>query len=367
MTKTTMTLPTLYKQTSTGKVQQWTISVEKNHVTTVYGLTDGKHQTTVDIIKEGKNLGRSNETTPESQAVLQAQQQFAGKLKDGYVEDMKLAASTKNTLDAVEPMLAHPIENKEKYVKFPAWAQPKFDGLRCIAIKKGDEVKLYSRTQKEFITVPHIAEEIKNLFKGDVILDGELYNHKYKHDFNQIIHLIKRDDVHPDHKKVEYHIYDVVASGDYATRTTPLHILKDATYCIPVETVTVETREGLEAYQAECVERGYEGCMYRNMEGTYENKRSKYLLKVKTFKDDEFKIVDVEEGCGKLMGKVGAFHCELKDGRTFKASPAVTLEEKEAMWKSRKDYIGKMATVKYQNLTPDGMPRFPIFKCVRDE
>lgn len=369
-----MKLSTLYKQTSTGKIQQWTISVEKNKVTTVYGLVGGKLQTTVDIVKEGKNLGRSNATTPETQAQAEAQQSYDGKLKEGYVTDIKLAGSTKNTLDAVEPMLAHPIENKEKYVTFPAWSQPKFDGLRCIAILKNGKATLYSRTQKEYITIPHINEEIERIFKdylpalvNGLVLDGELYNHKFKKDFNKITSLIKRDDVHPDHELVQYHIYDVVGPSDYSERVSVLWTpLKEAKYCFAVETKEVKSRDELEEYQAECVERGYEGCMYRSKTGGYEHKRSSTLLKVKTFKDAEFKIVDVEEGNGKLMDRVGAFHCELKDGRTFKAKPACTLEQSKEYWDNRKACIGKWATVKYQNLTPDGVPRFPVMKCIRD-
>jgi ATP-dependent DNA ligase len=362
--------PTLYKQTTNGKIQQWQIAVGSNTVTTVYGLTDGKLQTTFDIVKEGKNIGRSNATTPETQAQAEAQQSFDAKLKEGYVEDITLAASTKNTLDAVEPMLAHPIDKKEKYVTFPAWSQPKFDGLRCLAVMKNGKVKLWSRTQKEYVTLPHIVEELEKMFAPykDIVLDGELYNHKFKKDFNKITSLIKRDDVHPDHKLVEYHVYDVVGSGNWAVRTSLLHILNVAKYCLPVETRLITSRIALDEYQADCVSRGYEGCMYRSIEGLYENKRSSGLLKVKTFEDDEFKIVGVEEGSGKLMGCVGAFYCELNDGtqRQFKASPAVTLEEKAEMWKHRKDYIGKMATVQYQNYTPDGSLRFPIWKSLRE-
>lgn len=364
-----MNYKTLYKQTSKGKVQQWTISVKKNVVTTVYGLMGGKLQTTSDIVKEGKNLGRSNATTPETQAQAEAQQSYDAKLKEGYVPDPQLAASTKNTLDAVEPMLAHPIENKEKYVVFPALAQPKLDGLRCCAIMTNGKVKLFSRTQKEYKTMPHIVAELEKVFAayGDITLDGELYNHRFKKNFNKITELIKRDDVHKDHKLVEYHIYDVMADGGYLERAALLEVeLAKRSYLQPVETITINSREALEEYQADCVSRGYEGCMYRNPSAPYEHKRSSGLLKVKSFKDEEFKIVDVEEGSGKLMGRVGAFYCELPNGKTFKAKPMGTLEYVKELWEKKEDCIGKMATVKYQNLTPDGIPRFPVLKCIRD-
>lgn len=359
--------PTLYKQTNTGKVQQWAVAVNGNAVVTVYGLVDGKHQTTTDVIRIGKNLGRSNETTPPQQAELQAQQEWDGKIKEGYVPEIEIAKKTKNTLGAIEPMLAFPIEKKEKYVVFPGIAQPKLDGLRCIAIIKDGKARLFSRTQKEYTTVPHIVEELEDVFGGeDIILDGEIYSHEFKDDFNSITHLAKRDEVHEDSKKLEYHIYDVVAPGGYRERMDKGDKLGLAEYCTWVQTVTVSSRDELEAYQAQCIAAGYEGAMYRNVEGPYEHKRSPYLLKVKNFKDEEFQVFGVEEGAGKLMGAVGAFVMQTSKKVGFKAKPMGTLAQSQAYWQDRKSLIGKWGTVKYQSLTPDGVPRFPVFKAFRD-
>lgn len=363
--------PTLYKQTTTGAIQQWTISVKDNVVTTVYGQVDGKLQTTQDVVKAGKNLGRSNATTPETQAQAETQQSFDAKIKEGYVESKAVAAEFKNTLDAVEPMLAHSIEKKAKAVKYPGLCQPKLDGLRMIAIITDGKAQLWSRTQKPYNTLPHIIQELESIYGSEkyLVLDGEGYCHDLAEDFSTLTSYIKRDEVHPKSQCIEYHVYDVVGPGNWRARTAPLAKLKGAKYLKAVETVTVNSMEEILAYQTQCIENRYEGCMFRNAEGLYENKRSANLLKVKTFMDEEFVIRDTEEGCGKLMGKMGAFHCELNDGsgRTFKATPAVTEEEKEAMWKNRVSFIGKKATVKYQNLTPDGVPRFPIWLRLREE
>ena len=355
---------TLYKQTNTGKIQSWVVSVDGAKVMTTFGLTDGKKQTTTDIVKAGKNLGKSNATTPESQAVAQAQQEFDGKLKEGYVANLTAAMATKNTRGAVEPMLAFPIEKKEKYAVFPALAQPKLDGLRCIAIIESGEVRLFSRTQKPILTMPHIVEELGRLYpEGDIILDGELYADEFADDFNSITHLAKRSDVHEDHTKIGYHVYDVVGPECYRDRAA---LICAGKYIFPVETIVVGSREELDAYQADCVARGYEGCMYRNPAGAYENKRSPYLLKVKTFVDDEFRITGAEEGAGKLMGAVGAFVLITKEGVTFKAKPQGTLAQSQAYWRDRAKLVGKFGTVKYQGKTPDGSLRFPSFKCVRE-
>ena len=358
-------MKTLYKQNSDGGLQEWTIAAKGNSVTTVYGQVGGKLQTTVDLIREGKNLGRANATTPEAQALAQAQQQYDAKLKKGYQPSMALAASTKNVLGAVEPMLAFPIEKKPKAVEFPALAQPKLDGLRCIAIIEDGKARLFSRTQKPIATVPHIVAELEALYKGQtLVVDGELYSHAMSDDFNSIIHLVKRDDVHADSKAMEYHCYDVVAPGGYMERTQPLRAGK---YCKLVETVWVKSMAELEDYQAKAVGLGYEGAMYRNVSGPYEHKRSAYLLKVKTFVDSEFLITGAEEGSGKLMGCVGAFTLVTDKGVAFKAMPICTLAQAKEYWRVRASLVGRYGTVKFQGMTPDGSLRFPKFKAVRED
>lgn len=367
--KAALTFQTLFKQATSGAIQQWTVSAAENEITSTWGQVGGKLQETTDVIREGKNLGRSNATTPETQAQAQAQQLYDAKLKEGYVTDVELARSTKNTLEAIEPMLAYPIEKKEKYVVFPALAQPKLDGARCLAIMKKGKVRLFSRSQKEWITMPHIVSEIEKLYgsMGDIVLDGELYTDKLSRDFNKIMSIIKRDSLHPEHKSVQYHVYDVVGPSSYLNRTSILDKIQQAgVYCKRVNTVNIASREALEAFQVKCVEDGYEGAIYRNPKGNYENKRSTNLLKVKSFQDAEFEVVDLEEGAGKLMNHVGAFVCKLPNGGTVKASPLGSHELLAEYWKTRKSLVGKQVTIKFQGYTPDGSLRFPKVKCVRD-
>jgi len=357
--------PCLYKQTNTGKVQSWLVSVEGAKVTTTFGLVGGKQQTVVDIVKAGKNLGRANATTPESQAAAQANQEFQGKLKEGYVACLETATKTKNTLGAVEPMLAFAIEKKEKHVVFPGLAQPKLDGLRCIAIISGGEARLFSRKQKPILTMPHIVKELGELYSDRAItLDGELYADEFADDFNTLSSLAKRGDVHEDHEKMGYHVYDTVMPGDYRDRAQAVRAGK---YVFPVETVEVRSREELDEYQAKCVEAGYEGAMYRNPAGLYEGKRSVNLLKVKSFIDAEFKIIGAEEGTGKLMGAVGAFVLVTAKGVEFNAPPIGGIALSQKYWRERKSLIGKRGTVKFQGYTPAGSLRFPKFKCIRED
>ena len=177
--------PTLYKQTSTGAMQQWTIAVEGATIRTFWGQTGGKLQEGSDTIRAGKNIGKANETTPEEQAKAEAKSQWELKLKKGYVEQLgqaKAGKVDKIIEGGIFPMLAHTIEKRGKDLKYPCYVQPKLDGHRCIAICKNGKVTLWSRTRKLITGVPHIIKALESIggFAGEhFILDGELYNHDY--------------------------------------------------------------------------------------------------------------------------------------------------------------------------------------------
>jgi DNA ligase 1 len=389
--------PTLYKQNNTGKIQQWTVFVDGRLVTVAYGQSDGKLQTSVDIIKSGKNLGKSNETTPEGQALLKAQQLFDKKIKEGYVENITDAQENKNNLEGVEPMLAFDIEKKKNHVTYPAYVQPKLDGFRCIAVVVDGEAKLFSRTQKEITTLPHIIAELQANFQ-DIILDGELYSHELKHEFNTIASLVKRDEIHPDHERIEYHVYDTVMDSGFTERNLILRYLlqeNDLKSIVYVPTRPVSNEKEVEEHFHRFLSEGYEGAMYRNPSTHYEHKRSASLLKLKVFEDDEFVVVGAEEGSGKLMGTAGAikvvdpnwteediekikkatgkdyFKAKLK---SFEDENGKRTESKEAFQARCKDWLvnidnykGKMLTVKFQGRSVYNVPRFPIALRLRED
>ena len=378
-------LPTLYKQTTTGKIQQWSVKVSGSNVISEYGQIDGKLQETTDVIKAGKNLGKVNETTTEEQALLKAQQLFDKKVKEGYVADVFLAQENKNNLEGVEPMLAFAIEKKEKYVVFPAFAQPKLDGFRCIAVISNGKAELFTRTQKRINTLPHIVKELEETYASYdfIIIDGELYNHDLKDEFEKICSTIKRDDIHPDHELVQYHIYDCVMESIFEDRfahvTSPLGTQK---FLKKVETSKVCEEEDLTRLFRYWLSEGYEGAMYRAPNMNYEKKRSPQLLKVKVMDDAEFQVFGVEEGTGKLMGQAGAVWVrELETGIEFKAkmkslhNPDGKRIESKDDYQARctdwfeniENYKGKIVTVQFQGKSKYGVPRFPILLRIRED
>ena len=389
MTTTTTQLPTLYKRNSNGSLNQWTITVANTTITTTYGQVGGAMQTTSDTITEGKNIGRSNETTPQQQAQLEATAQHEKKRKSGYVADLA-TAQRGGTDDIIEggvlPMLAKVYEDRADKVTFPVAVQPKLDGHRCIAVIEasgafGVSVSLWSRTRKPIKSMPHIVAELRSIFAerlrtgeitdGMYVTDGELYVHSHRDRFEQLTSLIRPDEPRPGHEVVEYHVYDIVSQQPFLDRFRALeHTFDTAKHIRLVETHIAAHVAQLMGHYDYFRKAGYEGAMARQLHLPYEHKRSDQLLKLKDFQDAEFKIIGVEEGRGKLKGHVGAFVCEVpvSDGVT---TCAVKLAGDTSVlaqaWQQPDKWIGKMLTVKYQGRTAAGVLRFPVGLRLREE
>ena len=355
-----MKLETIYKSTKGGKVQEWTIEVMGNKYRTISGQTDGKKVTNEWTVVYGKNIGKVNETTDKEQAMLEAIAKRKLKLERGYFENIKHI----NKTQYFEPMLAAKWEDYKDKVEYPIFCQPKLDGIRCIVNKDG----MWSRNGKPIISAPHIYDSLKPLFdeNPDLILDGELYADKFANDFNKIVSLVKRtkptaEDLMDSEKQIEYHVYDVPSVDETFTgRWRELDELAlDFPNCVKkVETHIITEEFYITDWYENYIERGYEGQMLR-LDSKYENKRSKSLLKHKTFVDEEYTIKDICEGEGNRTGTAGYMVFETAEGKPFKSNVKGTWDETAEMLKNKKKLIGKLATIKYFNLTPDGIPRFP--------
>ena len=358
-----MKLKTIFKRTKTGATQEWTIEVEGNKYRSHSGQVGGQITTNEWTVVYGKNVGRANATTDEEQAMAEAVAKRTKKLESGYFENIKHI----NKTQYFEPMLASKWEDSKDKIKYPIYSQAKLDGIRCIVTKDG----MFSRNGKPILSAPHIIDSLRNLFvvNPNLIFDGELYCDKFANDFNKIVSLVKKTkptdaDLKESKKYIEYHIYDLPSSNkNFVHRAYDLGILFETrselhSYCRLVDTrkVTDET-DVLEQYEC-LIEAGYEGQMLR-LDSKYENKRSKSLLKHKTFVDEEYTILDIVEGEGNRTGTAGYMVFETEDGKRFKSNVKGTWDETAEMLKSKKKLIGKQATIKYFNLTPDGIPRFP--------
>lgn len=361
--------PPIFKRTTNGAIQQWQITVDKGTYFVTEGLVGGKQTISIPTICYGKNIGKKNETNPIQQAFKQAESLIKRKLESGYRESI-------NDIDGPDffkVMLANDYNDYKHKIKYPVFYQPKLDGIRCVVDQKG----MISRNGKPFKSVPHIFNTLKELFYIDDKLrfDGELYCDKLKNDFNKISSLVKKtkpteDDLIESKSVIQYWIYDFPSCNDvFSKRYTELmRIISNLKYrdCIVlVPTYKAEDERQLTDGYNVFLEEGQEGQIIR-IDSPYENKRTNMLLKRKEFIDDDFEIVDVVEGVGNRTGTTGHFILKLKNGNTFRSNIKGTFSYLKELLLNRQNLIGKTATVKFFNWTPDGVPRFPYVIKIRD-
>lgn len=404
-------MTTLYKRDKKGKVRAWTIEHDDVSYWTISGIhPDGKMTKTAPTFVEQKNVGKANETSLEQQVELEVKSKIQYQIDHGFTYE--IPAEEREFAVSLADKYVDRLEKGK--VDFPYVIEPKLDGVRCYIKLVDGKVTMWSRGNKEFKSVPHLAENrfIIEFFKKypDAILDGELYNHALKNDFNKIVSLVKKtkptaEDLEESKKIVEYHCFDSyypseselnyvqrkVRVGEIVSDIRGTDILFKETHisCEEVKIVglflvqqkesdilswwlnVAQTEEKVDEYLENQLNLGYEGIMLKKFDVPYFFGRSFDMLKYKRFKDAEFKIVNVEDGKGNKKGKATAVICVDENGTEFKAGVTGTEEFAAEMFANKEAYIGKVATIKYQELTPvkdgkGGVPRFGKMTAIRD-
>ena len=368
-----MDFPILFKQNKDESIQQWKIWTAGDAIHTTYGKVDGKLQTSVKRVC-GKNIGKRNETTGNQQADADATSIWKKKKDKGYFLSTQEAKANLVFL----PMLAHTLKDKGK-LKFPLCVQPKLDGLRCLAKWEGDRIKLFSRGGKEYV-IPHLAQSLQYIINPGQVLDGELYIHGLPR--QDISALVKkhRDQEYKEtgysSKDLQYWIYDNFyldkLDESFETRFKALRQLnvdhKKTRIVLTAEINNIEAMNSLHSTFTK--HKGFEGTILRLSPGGYElAHRSRNLLKYKDFQDAEFKIIGFTQGVGKFVGAV-VWVCETSDCKPFNVVPKGTFKQKQEFYTNGAKYLGKQLTVKFQGLSNDGIPEFPVgldFRLARDK
>ena len=277
-------------------------------------------------------------------------------------------------------MLAYPVSAKPIDYSKPVFIQPKLDGVRClIQYDKTNGVKAYSRTGKEWKNIEHILENLMPFFckrdfaNANVVLDGELYNHDFRDDFESIISMVRKtkptdEDRLKSRLNVQFHCYDIVNKRmKFSTRDNWISKYLIGNWCIKhVETIQTD-EEQAHFIHTQNLEKGYEGSIVR-LDTPYQCKRSHSLRKFKDFSDAEANIVGYEEGKGKRTGTLGKFIMQDDDGNKFGCPPGKGHNYKDLarMLIEIHKYMGQRATFTYFERTKAGSYRHPLFKCVRD-
>lgn len=360
------TYPVLYKRNTNGSLNQWQIVVDGNCFYTIEGLKDGVLTTSKPTCCEGKNIGKANETSPEQQAISEAESKMQKKLDKGYTQKIDDVDTCK---EFFSPMLAHKYNDYKDGIQFPVLASRKIDGLRYVARKDGG----WTRNGKKYVSVPHIDKILKPLFDAhpDWIVDSEIYNQDIP--FEKIVSLVKKtkpvaQDLVESEKVCNLYIFDGVTddvTADFETRFAEIRkeigrLIGNDSHLKFVENEKVNNHDELMKLHDQYVSEGWEGLMVRRIGSAYENKRSKNLLKYKSFFDEEFNIVDVIEGIGQRSGMAGKIVVTLKSGETCEAGIRGGEAYYKQLLKDRVNLIGKKATVRYQGFTEKGSLRFPV-------
>jgi ATP-dependent DNA ligase len=348
-------------------------------ITTSYGIENSKLTISENIISEGKNIGKSNNTSHFEQAVLEATSKWTKKNKSITTTILPLLKTdtlnneTVPTYNVIFPMLAHDFHKHKNKITFPVYIQPKLDGNRCI----WNYGKLYSRTGKEWdslnnsISPTLIFKELSNEVFKDIILDGELYIHNSK--FEDLGVLRKKKLSLADIKtlnNIEYHIYDIVDINlSFSKRLLLLeNIFKHNSFSNLklVNTFSANSFDDISNLHYSFIKDNYEGTMVRTRDSFYKlNTRSYDLLKYKDFVDSEFVIVDYtsESNHHSALQNLVIWICKTSSGELFNVRPQGNSDERHYLYNNASKYIGSNLWCKYFELSSDNkIPRFPSTK-----
>ena len=375
-----MDFPTLYGKPSTGdKIKQWTIKVVKSDngaiIERSHGYVNHKITTSRKEISSGKNVGKKNETTALQQAIKDSHSLWTKQKQSGYSE----SADAQPT--SVLPMLAHDYNKRHKDISSHFAIQPKIDGVRLIAFKdpSTNDVVFLSRTGKVMKNLGHIAKDLlsNNIFSDDdLYIDGELFT--FDLPFEEISGLFRTSKACPDKVRLlKFYVFDTFFTNNKSNttfierHTSMKNTIAKCKYVKEVPTLifdkpSTNTDQIVKDYHSKFVQQGYEGVMVRNCASLYKcGYRSKDLQKYKEFIDAEFIITGGAEATGEDSGTV-IFDCKTSNCKTFAVRPRGSRELRKYMWENLDTFIGRQLTVRYQNMSELGIPRFPVGISIRD-
>ena len=274
-----------------------------------------------------------------------------------------------------KPMLAYPVNGKPVNYEDTIFVQPKLDGVRCTIQYDAGVITAWSRTGKEWKNIEHIKLNLYRFFDKfpDVILDGELYNHDLRDDFNKIISLVRKtkptaEDRLDASNLTQFHCYDIIDETlPFDQRcefiSESLMLMGDSIHTL--NTVMVFDEDEAQSVHRSNLKKGYEGSILRTND-KYACKRSHNLRKFKDFHDAEAEITGWVEGKGKRIGTIGKFTAVDSEGNAFGMPVMDKFKILQANFETMKDWVGETATFTYFERTKANSYRHPLFKALRN-
>jgi len=302
------------------------------------------------------------------------------------VSDKTINKVVKDAIPIFSCQLAHDSANHEGKVTGEKLIEVKLDGVRVITIVYPDgRVDQFSRNGKELVNFPHIKEQLATVASGftePMVLDGEVMSTSFQ-DLMKQVH--RKSDVNA--KDALLYLFDAVPLADFEQGkclTEQIHRsewLKDwyngniealpHIRTLAQELVDLDTDAGQKRFRAinqSAIDGGYEGIMIKEVSAPYECKRSVAWLKLKPFIEVSLEVIDVEEGTGKNVGRLGALVCSgVDDGRAIKVNVGSGFSDadRDEFWNYRDECVGNVVEVRADAITQnqDGTYslRFPRF------
>lgn len=366
-----MKLPILYGKSSTNKYKVWQIEIFDDCYKVTHGFENCKMTTQSRPVEE-KNVGRANHTTKGEQAIKEAKAKWQKQIDNkGYRE--KKEDIGKN--DFYHPMKAGYYDKNKDKIVFPCYAQPKLNGVKVIVPeRKNSCIKYQTSGGKYYETLSHLDLCIENIFHDSLIPDGEIYKHGEElQDISSAVK--KKNGLTPE---LEYWVYDFINDDeDFQKKLENINDISAHGNSVKVKacpTHEVNSHEEIVELFKYYVNLGYEGLIIRNKKSKYKfgPNRSQECLKFKDFKDAEFMIVDYDKD---VHGRV-IWWCETENGNRFKVIPKGSHAKRKKWYKNGKKYLRKMMTVRFLELSKDGIPqgnpvghgdpKDVIGECIRD-
>ena len=370
------------------------------------GLSWHDFNVVVERLRNRDLTGNAARDAVDALVAQATQTEWNGWYRRILIKDLRCGTSEKTINKVVEKkyaqyaipifgcQLAHDSANHESKVSGKKLIEVKLDGVRVLTVVRSDgRVDMFSRNGKELVNFPHIVEQLSNVVKTygtdkniDVVLDGEIMSSSFQ-DLMKQVH--RKDNVAAGDAILN--LFDVIPLADFekgvwnksqSDRSDMVYYwhktYKDMLPNVAVvghELVDLDTTEGQVRYKeinAKAIAGGYEGIMLKDPEAPYECKRSAAWLKLKPFIEVSLAIVEVEEGTGRNIDKLGAFVCEGEDdGKLIRVNvgSGFSDDNRSTYWSGRDNLIGNIVEVRADAVTQnqDGSYslRFPRFKGFR--
>lgn len=375
----------LYKKDTHESIREWKIGYNytENKCYIEYGVLLGA------VVKSDFDVDVKGNKTNIQQALIRMRRRYIDKIREGYSTNIDEKPFQK-------PMLADKYKEKTK-LYYPVAMMPKLDGIRCIVRKENNEIKMVSRSNTSF---DHLLKYFKHSLKVfmhflplDVDIDGELYNHDIS--FNSITSFVRKtkNTVDSEIAQIDYYIFDCIAGRDdvfedrwvilkkaykkylkYVNNYTGNKIINK------IKLVNCELaydKEEMMEFYSRCLSEKYEGAMIHQLYSSNQTSngfgkaiyrcgvRCSNIMKLKPEIEEEAEVIGVTEAKGRESGTALIVVRDIR-GNEIITRPATTFEIREEWLKDPSLIIGKQVTLKYFELTPDGVPRGPVSKDFRD-